>query len=315
MRKVRSAGLDARVLAALNEDDSSYTDIAKQHDVSRQTVTRIAKQHGVYRTRESRTTALWDRQLSSLEPWFRAYLLGLVATDGSVKPRRVVVTISEKDGEFLKAVAARLGVSSSVHQSGVSKNTGKALYARTFNFGCRTICDRLRALGLQPDKTYSLDDRVVYAVPDQDFADFVRGCFDGDGCVSPVRYSAAVSIDSASKPFLRALTSRLAQITGISTPRLRKYSIWKAQWGSKRDLRLLYDCLYADPSRLCLERKRTRIAGHLERLESFDRELVEIEGTLRADLATEPSYYAIDRKHDWHLGRARKYALRLGLVG
>lgn len=315
MRVVRSAALDVRILAALNEDDSSYTAIAKQHDVSRQTVTRIAKQSGVYRTREERVTAAWDRRLESLESWFRAYLLGLVATDGSVGARRVVVTVSEADGAFLKAVASHLGVPSSVHQSGVSKRTGKKLYARSFNFGCRTICDRLRALGLQPDKTYSLDDRVVCAVPDQEFADFVCGVFDGDGSITSTHHPASLLIYSASKRVLVALADRLAERTGVTTPDPKKYTIWQIRWSNKRDLRLLYDYLYADPTRLCLTRKRDRIAGHLERLETFDRELAQIEQILREDLTTEPSYYAIDRKHNWHLGRARKYALRLGLVG
>lgn len=314
MKKVQCAELDDWVIEAVLQDDSCYTSIARACGVSVQTITRITKRLGVYRSKEVRTTAAWDRRLSSLAPWFRAYLLGLVATDGSVKTGRVVVTISEKDGAHLVKVASRLGVGTAVHRSGTSK-AGRPLYARSFNFGCRIICDRLRALGLQRDKTYTLDSRVVDAVPAHTFADFVRGCFDGDGNVSPVNYSARAAIDSASKPFLEALVNRLVERIGVTAPKLKKYSIWKAQWGSKRDLRLLYDYLYSDPSRLCLERKRDRIAGHLERIERFDKELVEIEAILRTDLGVEPSYYAIDRKHGWHLGRSRKYALRLGLDG
>jgi hypothetical protein len=316
---VQGPELDRLFLEAVAEDSSNYSAIAKRLGVSRQTVTRMAHRLGVHHPRKDRVVSPWDEFFEKIDSPLKAYLLGLISTDGSVRTSHVAVVLSSKDASFCKDVAAALGVPTTSYPVGTSK-AGVVLYATAFRFGSRRMCESLRRLGLTRRKTFDIDGSVVAALPSSLFSHFVRGCFDGDGHVTPTHHDPGISLCSASVSFLTSFTERLSVLCEIKRPALTHHRIWNVAWHARIDLRRLYDFLYKDGA-LCLSRKRDRLVTHVLRLEndracrvkSAERKLLLNSKRLLAGIAAGMSGCEIDRKHDWHPGKARMLAKRLNV--
>jgi hypothetical protein len=112
-------------------------------------------------------------------------------------------------------------------------------------------------------------------VPNEYFADFFRGCIDGDGSIVTYtdRHHAAknpqyvyerlyMSVVSASEPFMRWLQTvvhEMTDATGDVTVRLpacsHHHPIWRLRYAKKESLRLLRWMYYAADVP-CLARKR-----------------------------------------------------------
>jgi hypothetical protein len=130
----------------------------------------------------------------------------------------------------------------------------------------------LRSIGLTPAKSLTLG---PLAVPDEYFADFFRGCIDGDGSILVYtdRYHAAkneryvyqrlyVSLVSASRPFPEWIQMTVGGLLGVSgvietktTPARRP--VWLLRYAKRDSIRLLH-WMYYTPSVPCLARKRAK---------------------------------------------------------
>jgi hypothetical protein len=95
-----------------------------------------------------------------------------------------------------------------------------------FTWSDRRACDWLIRLGLTPAKSLTLGS---VAVPDEYFADFLRGCIDGDGSIVTYvdRYNTFkspayvytrlfVSIVSATPRFVERLRAMIHRLRGLS---------------------------------------------------------------------------------------------------
>jgi hypothetical protein len=134
----------------------------------------------------------------------------------------------------------------------------------------RRSYDWLLEIGLTPAKSLTLG---PLAIPDDYFADFFRGCIDGDGSIATYtdRYHTFkkptyvytrlyVSIVSASPRFvvwLRATVRRLTGLSGELTVRrsVRHHDLWRLRYAKAESLALLRWMYYA-PSVPSLRRKR-----------------------------------------------------------
>ena len=137
----------------------------------------------------------------------------------------------------------------------------------------RRFYDWLANVGLTPAKSLTLG---PLAVPDEYFADFFRGCVDGDGSIvsyidryhtfksaSYVYTRLYVSIVSASFRFiewLRASVQRLVNVAGHVDVRRSggRHDVWRLRYAKRESLAVLRWIYYAHDV-TCLIRKR-RIA-------------------------------------------------------
>jgi hypothetical protein len=131
--------------------------------------------------------------------------------------------------------------------------------------------DWFLALGLMPAKSLRLG---VLAIPDECFADFLRGCVDGDGSIVVYtdRYHCSrnahyvyerlcVSLVSASFSFLdwvHGTARRLAGVSGAIHERRRPdaHPIWVLRYAKAESMRLLR-WMYYEADVPCLARKRS----------------------------------------------------------
>jgi len=195
-----------------------------------------------------------------------AYVVGLIATDGNLERRKPVITIVSKDVTLLETVRRCLHLRTIIRRHGAE---GGRPYHR-LSWYDRSLYQWLLQIGLTPAKSLTLSQLHI---PDDHFADFFRGCIDGDGSILVYtdRYHATtsgryvyerlyLSIVSASYAFidwLRATVYRLTHAEGSMTVQTRAsaHSAWTLRYSKTESIRLLKWMYYA-PDLPCLERKR-----------------------------------------------------------
>ena len=198
-----------------------------------------------------------------------AYVLGYFAADGSMIENvrgGYYIEITSTDIELLQIVKR---VTGSTHKiSTRPKRSENCNVSYRIQIGSTAWFSDLEKLGFTPNKSLTLS---FPHVPQEYFGDFVRGYFDGDGCVyfkelqyadrKNKRWILMTLFTSGSQSFLKSLHRRLKEYNirgGVVKP--------KGKGGfelvfSHRDSLALYKLLYKreQSSHLNLKRKREKL--------------------------------------------------------
>lgn len=124
----------------------------------------------------------------------KAYWLGFLYADGCIvryykdKEKKIVrsmsleITLAEKDRGHLEKFKNALN-SNIVIRNRITKLNGKEYKSCRIVIYSTKICEDLINLGCTPKKTYTLTFPTFDIVPKEYMRHFVRGFFDGDGCI------------------------------------------------------------------------------------------------------------------------------------
>ena len=253
------------------------TEVARRLGCSSNTVARRLREHGIaprhrgpvpVRRTVAATTDGWSAEL--------AWAVGLIATDGNLGRKRAAISIVSKDSDLLESIRRCLRLTTPIrpHAGGYGTTCHHLVWRD------RAFYEWLLMIGLTPAKSLTLG---PLAIPDEFFADFFRGCIDGDGSITVytdcsnvsksdeyVYERLYVSIVSASPRFIEWLQTTVARLTGSTGsitvrhgPRLNP--IWKLRFSKAQSIRLLRWMYYA-PDVQCLNRKRRKAEKFLTSL-------------------------------------------------
>ena len=104
-----------------------------------------------------------------------AYAVGLIATDGCLANDGLLIDITSKDREQLLNFSKCVGVDFKIG----NKKNGNGDMCLRIQFKNKIFYEFLLSVGLTPKKSLTIG---KLKIPDKFFFDFLRGCFDGDGC-------------------------------------------------------------------------------------------------------------------------------------
>ena len=104
-----------------------------------------------------------------------AYALGLMATDGNLSGRKGPMSLVSRDIDQIETLRHCLQLEAPI--SRVRSSTG---FLHKVQWHDHDLYDWFLSVGLTPAKSRTIG---PLAVPDELFADFFRGCIDGDGSV------------------------------------------------------------------------------------------------------------------------------------
>ena len=122
----------------------------------------------------------------------KAYWLGFLYADGyvcrqfkngKVKSMNLELTVCEKDVSQLIKFKNCLESNIEIHEKNVKLNN-EIYKERRINVCSTEMCRDLIKLGCTPQKTYDIKFPTFDIVPKEYMRDFLRGFFDGDGCIS-----------------------------------------------------------------------------------------------------------------------------------
>jgi hypothetical protein len=113
-----------------------------------------------------------------------SYVLGYIYADGSLenspKIRGLYVRVSSTDKETIERIKLWLSSDHTTREEISQWKNGKKRYL--LRIGNQRLYGSLTKLGLYPRKSLTIE---MPNIPKKYFLDFVRGYFDGDGCVYP----------------------------------------------------------------------------------------------------------------------------------
>lgn len=130
----------------------------------------------------------------------KAYWLGFLYADGCIvtdkrkrNSKHVELSLCKKDSNHLQKFLNSLKSNAKV-LSKKAKCKGKEYDSCRVNIYNTKICDDLIKLGCTPRKTYSIKFPDENIVPKRFMRDFLRGFFDGDGCINVSHNTIKLSI-------------------------------------------------------------------------------------------------------------------------
>ncbi len=195
-----------------------------------------------------------------------AYCVGLIASDGCLSNDNRHIDFTSKDFELTRIFRDILRPNVMIGQ----KLNGHGFSAYRVQFSDVALYDFLVQIGLTPQKSKTIH---KLAIPNQYFADFLRGCFDGDGTSFGFwdkRWRSSfmfyLLLASASKLFLEWIRARNTELFGVSDACIREpgssrvYSLAYA----KKDSKILFDAMYYSKDIPYLQRKYDKIVAFFE---------------------------------------------------
>lgn len=193
----------------------------------------------------------------------KAYWLGFIASDGHVnneKGRKFLkICSSTKDSYHLEKLVKMIGGTQKVVFRFDKKSKDQTI--AELSIYSMKISQDLFNKGMTRRKTYSLNwEAVTSCIPNNLMSHFIRGFFDGDGCIhyNKVLNNKSFNIICKSHSFLENMHKYISEKAGINhTPLVYRKScdIHYISRGGRRVILKIYDFLYKDAT-VFLERKK-----------------------------------------------------------
>ena len=189
-----------------------------------------------------------------------AYAIGLITTDGCLSSDGLLFDLISKDREQLLNFSKCLNVDFKIG----NKWNSKGDECLRIQFKNRVFYNFLLSIGLTPRKSLTIG---KLAIPDKYFFDFLRGCFDGDGCFysywdprwksSHMFYLGFASASLKHLLWLQEEIEKRVNIKGHITGR-KKNVFFQLKYAKKEALEIIKK-MYYNQKVVCLSRKRIKI--------------------------------------------------------
>lgn len=251
-------------------------EIAKRFNISRHTVYNIFKNNNVQPITFQKRGFNTD-YFDVIDDEHKAYWLGFIMADGSISHpskettgvSRLTLNLSIKDIGLLQRFKEDIQASNSI----IEEYTPNGTYAK--NKMCRLslnsikFCQSLKRYGIDRCKT-GKETFPINIIPRHLMKHFIRGFFDGDGCVTYSKRDNIVnptfSFTSANSEFLKELKTFLTDEIGTSQAisvvpsgkqgdRVKRS--YQLSYGRKADVMNFYNYIYDDAT-IFLERKKNK---------------------------------------------------------
>lgn len=237
----------------------STRDLEKKYSITRSRITSILLIKGMNINKPS-YHCKYDKKVNhnyfnKIDSQSKAYILGLLYADGYIneKTYQIELTLKQEDIELIEFVKNELECSYEIKER-ESKLNGKIFKSNRLTIYSKQLVNDLIKLGCCQKKSLILKFPTEEQVPQELIHHFMRGYFDGDGCICASAFSVIGTID-----FLKCFVSIIRDNCSIS-----KAEQWKScgnatEWRhtSKKDAILIYNYLYKE-SKISLKRKEDK---------------------------------------------------------
>lgn len=253
---------ESTIVELYRDSKVSQTEIAQQFNISRSVVHRILCQRGV-EVIDSSTARMQNKvnlsYFDDIDSEDKAYWLGFLAADGNITCSdgryRIALVIKADDKKHLELFRQSLNSSSTIRSKMVMGNEYVLI-----QISGKQLAKRLVELGITPRKSLTLEFPVM--LPDELNRHFMRGYFDGDGCIARSRACKQLQfMVLGTKSFLEVYCDKLLQAGCISSVCLylakASSGCYQIAYTGNRQVPRIMNWLYQDAT-IFLSRKRQR---------------------------------------------------------
>ena len=250
----------------LNNHHYSYAKIGEQLHCDYSTIKKVFNRNGIIKNNATlKNHNLKYDFFSELNTEEKAYFLGLLFTDGSIRNNNIRLQLKKSDEYMVKRF--RDAMSSDVILQ-EDKRKGKECIGVEIR-NPQAVKD-LEKYGIIPNKTYSLDNIHIDLIPEKLRPHYIRGLIDGDGSIyfekvqtgnsiQPVITFTAYSEDCV-KSFQNFIDNEVLHIKEHN--KIQKYNAYCCKWKGVCKVSKIFHYLY-DNATIYLIRKFERAEAFL----------------------------------------------------
>lgn len=263
--KFRTQIREEKDICDLYKSGKSSVYIAKRYGVNNHLIGRILEEHNIKRVRNGiRKYQLNEHYFDEIDTPEKAYILGFFYADGSnVKSKSTInMSLMEEDKYILEAIRKEIGSERPLEFIDNSKkNDGGYKYKdqyRLLLFSAH-MCKALESHGMVPNKSLVLTfpERLKPSL----LSHFIRGYFDGDGCVHFAKNGNCIITITSTESFCKSLKQHLEALLDVHcciTDSACHNGITKVlSISGKYQVETFLDFIYTDAT-LFLQRKYSR---------------------------------------------------------
>lgn len=239
---------------------ASQKESGKAVGVGYKIVQRVLKENNIsIRTQgESRTLYKVNNDFFKTQTREMAYILGLLGSDGCVAKNKNVIYIElqRQDRDILEKINTIIGNERPVQDY----TTGRGYENSKMYFYSKEIKQDLAEYHIIPNKTYETEYRFPEKLKKEFYFDYIRGLFDGDGCIKTTNPTITWQIDTSSKDIAEQICLYLQSFdieAKISILPKTNISIYRIYCYNKKNCKKLFNLLYHDTN-LFLKRKNDK---------------------------------------------------------
>ena len=212
--------------------------------------------------RSNRKRALNENFFEKIDTKEKAYLIGLILSDGSIDNTGYGFSFISKDLDLVELFKEKIESEHKICKvETFDKRTNKTYTRYTLHICSKLIVKHLNNLGITNNKSFTCD---LPEINSDLFWHFLRGLFDGDGSISKennnkegrLRFDLVGStliINKIKKVFLEYGLSDTKLSIKINNSDIN--GLCSILYYSFKDLKIIYDSMYKDSENLRLERK------------------------------------------------------------
>lgn len=256
-------------IVPLYQQGQTVKQIAKTLRISYRAVYRRIQKAGLKRSTDPRTEpfhtiySVNEKYFEIVDTPEKAYWLGFFYADGCVQKKSITVSAATKDKEHMEQFKKDIGYTGPIHFSSSTEHVfngrvvrGTGMYIVCINR--KKLAQDLTKLGCVPAKSLILTFPTKEQVPSYLIHHFIRGVFDGDGCIYRGKYKHRNRYDvsfSGAKHLLAGIQDYFLTRGVNRVTVLAQQNIYKLAYGSVRGVKNIQSILYTDATR-SLARKR-----------------------------------------------------------
>lgn len=203
----------------------------------------------------------------------KAYWLGFIYADGCISTNHgnyiFQIALQRGDRLHLEKFLTCIQSTHPIYDGmSVSEKIGNFPNSKIQFYSSPKLCERLIELGVTERKSLTLDFPLSDIIPDELMSHFIRGFFDGDGCISPMKRGKHNTPSDII--YVITFTGTMSMLNGIkrNLPLTNEIEIkshgnvFELRIGGQQQLKRVLDYMYAD-SEMFLERKKETLEGFL----------------------------------------------------
>ena len=255
-KSLTSSQLEEAKKLRFNEN-ISIKELAQRYNLDRETMGNILKSNNINKKSNNNVNYnIIDDYFETIDEPNKAYILGLLLTDGSVDNNhgngRIRLALQKQDVSILEKIKNILGINSKLYED----KRGNGMYS--LEFSNKKIFEDLQKYNIVPNKTYNTTN-LPTNIPKEFMIDFLRGMFDGDGTLTysedksqDVTFRLSSHFESICHDY-QLLIDELIHKTEHNKLFCAK-DVWNCSWRGYNQVLSILDILYKD-AELYLDRK------------------------------------------------------------
>lgn len=232
--------------------------------VSSGTIEKLLRKHGVTRLGGNHNWSNNSNYFNKINTDEQAYILGYLLADGSNTGNGIRLECAYKDREIIEYVKSKITPNNIIHES--KRHKKHTVYCHIGSSDMMVDLEKLNFI-----KNKQCANLHFPKIPEELYPDFIRGYFDGDGCVTYTNNQLKISIcaDLNQAKDLEEILKNAKVITkeNNNIVDMSKYgsNIYNLRIGRKDDVKRFFDYIYRNDNKdiFKLKRKYNVFKAHL----------------------------------------------------